>query len=155
MIFVEDSHDHLETGLFLYGQDFLDAAYDNLEATGFQFLVGLTEDDVQLHVGSRSYAVDDKHHLVASLRLELLAKQIYHLGSRIVGRNKRFLSATAFAVLSHTDLHDALGQVGDRTAVLRMRTRAHGNGQSSDVVVIAFGDFDQLVKRLAFFGCST
>lgn len=33
MIFVEDSHDHLETGLFLYGQDFLDAAYDNLEAT--------------------------------------------------------------------------------------------------------------------------
>ena len=58
-------------------------------------------------------------------------------------------------VLSHTDLHDALGQVGDRTAVLRMRTRAHGNGQSSDVVVIAFGDFDQFVKRLAFFGCST
>ena len=44
-------------------------------------------------------------------------------------------------------LHDALGQVGDRTAVLRMRTRAHGNGQSSDVVVIAFGDFDQLVMR--------
>ena len=75
MIFVEDSHDHLETGLFLYGQDFLNTAYDNLEATGFQFLVGLTEDDVQLHVGSRSYAVDDKHHLVASLRLELLAKQ--------------------------------------------------------------------------------
>lgn len=135
MIFVEDSHDHLETGLFLYGQDFLDAAYDNLEATGFQFLVGLTEDDVQLHVGSRSYAVDDKHHLVASLRLELLAKQIYHLGSRIVGRYKRFLSATAFAVLSHTDLHDALGQVGDRTAVLRMRTRAHGNGQVATLLL--------------------
>lgn len=28
MIFVEDSHDHLETGLFLYGQDFLNTAYD-------------------------------------------------------------------------------------------------------------------------------
>ena len=38
MIFVEDGHDHLETGLFLYSQDFLDTAYDNLEATGFQFL---------------------------------------------------------------------------------------------------------------------
>lgn len=110
MIFVEDGHDHLETGLFLYGQNFLDAAYDNLEATGFQFLVGFTEDDIQLHMGSRSYTVDDKHHLVASFRFELLAKQVYHFGSRIVGRHKRFLSATAFTVLSHTDLMHALGR---------------------------------------------
>ena len=58
-------------------------------------------------------------------------------------------------MLSHTDLHDALGQVGDRTTVLWMRTRAHGNGQSSNIVVIAFSDFDQFVKCLAFFGCGT
>ena len=117
MIFVEDSHDHLETGLFLYGQNFLDAAYDNLEATGFQFLVGFTEDDIQLHMGSRSYTVDDKHHLVASLRLQLLTQQVYHFGRSSIGRYQRFLTATAFtsedvmAATFNTEIMTEIGKV--------------------------------------------
>ena len=120
MVIVQTGHNHLETGLFLNSQQFLNTTYNDLQATCFQFLIGFAEHNVQLHMRSGTHSIDDEHHLVARLGLQLTAKQVNHLSSCIIGRNQRFLATTTFTVLTHTYLHDTGRQIGNDCSILRM-----------------------------------
>ena len=69
MVLIQDRHDHLESSLLLYGQDLLDTAYHHLQATSLSFLISLAEDDIQFHMGSSAYAVNDQQHLITGFWL--------------------------------------------------------------------------------------
>ena len=69
MILIQDRHNHLESGLLLYGQDLLDTACHHLQAASLQLLLSLAEDDIQFHMGSSAYAVNDQQHLIAGFWL--------------------------------------------------------------------------------------
>ena len=131
MIIVHLCQDHLKTGLFLYSQHFSDTSVHHFHSGCFEHLISPAEYNIHFHMGCTSHSIDIQQHPVTGLTLQFTHQQTHHFLSCIVGRNQSFLSATAFSMLSHTDLHDSFGQIGNRCVVLGMGTFIHSYSQCS------------------------
>ena len=107
-------------------------------------------EDVHLHQGGCTAAIDHDKCLVAGLQAKVLNDGLCNSSDGVLRAHHRDADAAAFTVLACADFHHvAFGQITEGSAVLRVSCAGNLNRDTGHVPGIALGNLGDLIQRLS------